>query len=248
MAFGRAQRVRRTAKRIVAQMGVAASWQIEVAAMLSQLGLLGLPPDTLEKLFAGQPLSDEEQRMFLAHPGLGRDWVANIPRLTEVAEIMAYQEKRFDGGGVPKDDRQGTAIPLGARVLKVAIDFDACYLRGLSWRQTLERLRQHAAWYDPAVLAALHAVAGVEADYDVRMVSVAELSSPMIIDEDVRTVAGLLVVSKGQDATRSLRERLRNFAKHSRIREPIRVLVRPPPARGPGAAPAAAHAARRTPP
>ena len=58
------------------------------------------------------------------HPRIAADLVGNIPRLREVAEIIAYQEKRFDGGGLPPDGASGGRIPLGARVLKVALDFD----------------------------------------------------------------------------------------------------------------------------
>jgi response regulator RpfG family c-di-GMP phosphodiesterase len=227
-ACGRAQRLRRTAQSLAAQMGVAALWEIEVAALLSQLGLLVLPTDTVEKLYHGKALSTEERRQFAAHPRIGSEWVRNIPRLAEVAEIIAYQEKCFDGSGIPEDDRAGAALPLGARILKVALDFDAHSLRGLTWREALTRLRERAAWYDPEVLAALHAVAGIEAHYDLRSAHVCDLTCAMIINEDVRAATGMLLVSKGQDVTPSLRARLRTFAQQSPIREPIQVLVRPP--------------------
>jgi response regulator RpfG family c-di-GMP phosphodiesterase len=88
-AFGRAQRVRRMVEQMCAQMQIASSWHIQVAAMLSQVGLMALPPEVVEKVHRGQPLSDAEQRMLAEHPEIGRDLVGNIPRLQEVADIIA---------------------------------------------------------------------------------------------------------------------------------------------------------------
>jgi response regulator RpfG family c-di-GMP phosphodiesterase len=227
-AFGRAQRVRRLVEKIAAQMDVPEPWHLQIAAMLSQLGLMALPSDTVEKLHLGQPLTEDERYMFASHPEIGQDWVTNIPRLEKVAEVIAYQEKHFDGSGIPPDGPRGTEIPLGARILKAALDADALEMRGHPWRQILEQLTQRAAWYDPQVLAALRTLGGAAGSRDVREIGVAQLASGMIIAEDVRTVAGLLVVCKGQEATRSLRERLKYFTRRSPIREPIRVIVPAP--------------------
>jgi response regulator RpfG family c-di-GMP phosphodiesterase len=226
-AFGRAQRVRRLAEKIAQQMHVPELWHVQIAAMLSQLGLMALPPETVEKLYVGKPLLEDEQYMFASHPEIGRDWVANIPRLEKVAEAIAYQEKHFDGGGIPRDELRGDQIPLGARILKVALDCDALDMQGCPWRQIVERLQQRSGWYDPQVLAALRLIRGAEVRNDVREVTLSQLTSGMIIAEDVRTVTGLLVICKGQEATRSLREQLKYFTKRSPIREPIQVLVQP---------------------
>jgi len=237
-AFGRASRVRRIARRLAEQMKAEKAWAIDLAAMLSQIGCVTLPPETLEKLYHGRPLTDEECEMFHSHPSVGRGLVGNIPRLEAVAEIIAYQEKRFDGGGVPADSRRGTDIPLGARILKVALDFDAAKSANLSELEAVVRLRQREGWYDPGVLSALEAVSGVEETYEIREVMLRELSSHMILADDIRTTGGVLLVCKGQEATPYLRQRLNNYSKHARVREPIRVLVRPERAPEPAGRPA----------
>ena len=52
-----------------------------------------------------------------------------------------------------------------------------------------------------------------------------DLASGMVIDEDARTVDGLLLVARGQEATQAVIERVRNYARQVGIVEPFRVLV-----------------------
>ena len=62
--------------------------------------------------------------MLESHPATGRDLVAEFPSLEGAAETIAYQQKRFDGTGTPSDSVAGTKTPLGARLLKVAPDYN----------------------------------------------------------------------------------------------------------------------------
>src|SRR3954452_3820289 len=43
-------------------------WQYHLAAMISQLGCITLPQETLARAFGGQALSDEERRLYESHP------------------------------------------------------------------------------------------------------------------------------------------------------------------------------------
>jgi len=225
-AFGRASRVQRLVRRLAAELKVELSWELDVAAMLSQIGCVTLPAETIDRLYRGQKLSPEEQEMCEAHPAIGHDLVANIPRLEAVADIIACQNARFDGAGARPNLPKGPDLPLGARILKVALDFDALKTRGLTEVEAVLRLRQQPGAYDAQVLAALEAVSNVRESYEVREIDLRGLMAGMILAEDVQTVSGLLLVCKGQEASPSLCCRLKNYAKHTRIREPIRVMVR----------------------
>jgi response regulator RpfG family c-di-GMP phosphodiesterase len=226
-AFGHASRVRRLVRRLCEQLGIEQPWQVDVAAMLSQIGCVTVPPSTLEKLYHGRALSAEEAQMLEAHPSVGADLVGNIPRLAPVAEIIAYQQKNFDGSGLPVDARAGQDIPLGARVIKVALDYDTLKWSGLTDFDAIVELRQQAHCYDPDVLAALEGSIGLEESLEACEVRAKDLMTNMILAEDVTTTDGILLVSKGQDVTPPMRQRLVNFARHGKIDEPICVLVRP---------------------
>ncbi|MBU0719279.1 MAG: response regulator [Planctomycetes bacterium] len=225
IAFGHASRVRRLVRALGEQLGMEKSWQLEIAAMLSQIGCVTIPPDTLEKVYHGRKLTPEEAQMLDAHPAVGRNLVANIPRLGEVAEIISYQQKRFDGTGPPADSKKEKAIPIGARVLKVALDFDTLKWGGSRDLDVLVELRGRTGWYDPEVLTAMEAVAGYESSFEIREVRVRDLTTHMMLAEDILSRDGTLIVSKGQEVTPSLCQRLKNFARKRDIQEPIHVLV-----------------------
>ena len=89
-----------------------------------------LPQTALKKLYQGQELTGEEKQLFDMHPFIASDLISHIPRMQEIAEIIANQEKRFDGSGNPQDFSSGKEIPLGARILKVVSDFDTAQARG----------------------------------------------------------------------------------------------------------------------
>jgi response regulator RpfG family c-di-GMP phosphodiesterase len=223
-AFGRASRVRRTTRALAVELSAEAVWQVEIAAMLSQVGCVTLPQELLEKMFRGKPLAPAELKAFLDHPRVGRDLIGNIPRLDQIAAIIAYQEKHFDGTGVPEDAIRGAGIPLGARILKVALDFDTVVASGFRSEQAISKLRQRIGHYDPAVLAGLERVVTSDS-FEVRTVTVDALTPVMRFAEDVYSTSGLLLISRGQDVTPSLKLRLANILANGGLEEPLRVLV-----------------------
>ncbi len=224
-AFGHASRVRGVVRDLCKELELENSWQFEIAAMLSQIGCVTIPPDTLEKMQKGEDLAADESKMLESHPKVGRDLVANIPRLEVVSRIIGYQQKRFDGSGIPSDSVAGSDIPLGARILKIALDYDALKWSGLADSDVLIELSGRVGWYDPQILEKVGNIRGATGPVSIRNVRMRELTTMMTLAEDVTTIEGSLVVGKGQEVTPSLRERLKNFSRHREIKEPIRVIV-----------------------
>lgn len=224
-AYGRAARVRRVARLLAQEMGVEPLWQIEIAAMLSQIGCVTLPEETLEKVCRGRPLSAEEARMYAAHPRVGAELIAHIPRLEAVAEIIAEQELRFDGAGAPDGERRGPALSLGARILHAALDFDALTAAGRAPWEAVREMQADGGHHDAAVLGALAAVVAAERRYERRRVPIEHLTPSMILDEDVLAPSGLLLIGKGQEVTESMTLRLRNFRRLGMAGETLSVLV-----------------------
>lgn len=225
-AFGHASRVRRLVHKMCGELKADNAWQCEVAAMLSQIGYVTIPTETLEKVHDGRELKANEMEMLEAHPSVGRNLIVNIPRLECVAEAIGYQNKRFDGSGEPSDAIEGKDIPIGARILKVALDYDTLRWSGSAEIDAMVELRKRSGWYDPVVLRALEAVIGFDEAFEFREVMVQELSTLMTLAEDIRTTDGTIVVGKGQEVTTSLCQRVKNFARNRHIKEPFRVFVR----------------------
>ncbi len=228
-AFGRATRVQALVRKIGPALKTEHAWQYEIAAMLSQIGCVTLPQETVDKVYHGNQLTEEETQMVDAHPAVGRGLVENIPRLEEIARCIAYQEKRFDGTGPPHDDPiQGQDLPLGARILKLSLDFDTLLSSGRSSIEAVRELKTRSGWYDPQLIEALQE-AGVDQEdtaLQQKLVRLSELDNHMILAQDIVTTSGMLVTVKGQEVTPSLRQRLRNFSRKSPIREPIQVFIK----------------------
>ena len=106
-AFGRSARIARYVGAIAGHLHVKELWPIKTAAMLSQIGCVILPETVLKKVYRGEPLTSEESQLFNQHPFVAADLVARIPRMKHVAEIIRFQDKYFDGYGLPHDKRAG---------------------------------------------------------------------------------------------------------------------------------------------
>ncbi|MCF8062598.1 MAG: response regulator [Deltaproteobacteria bacterium] len=225
-AFGRAARIKRYAREIAGRMKLADAWRVETAAMLSQIGCVVLSEEVLGKISRGGKLTSEEQQAYDMHPGIGGDLLSRIPRMKQIAEIISLQEKGYDGTGIPPlDTRRGDAIPMGARILKAVLDFDMHESRGMGKAGALAALEKRKALYDPDVLEALAAVLGMEARHRLVELKVRNLKPDMVLNQDVRTNAGQLVLSRGQEISPLLLKRLIAFTEKTSIQEPIRVYV-----------------------
>ena len=87
-AFARAGRIRTLVAELCTALQLDSLWEIEVAAMASQLGAVTIPPSVLRKLDKGQPCTEDEQAMIDAMPGVAVKLLKDIPNLKDVVEIV----------------------------------------------------------------------------------------------------------------------------------------------------------------
>ena len=224
-AFGRAARIRRLVAELAGRLGKAGDWKIDTAALLSQLGCLALPEETLERMYRGQPLTEEEQQLFLEHPRIARDLLQPIPRLEEVAVIIGHQERAYERG-LGASTIHGEALPLGSRILKVACDADALLAAGATRPHAMRALRARRDQYDPLVLTVLAQAWEVpDVTYAERAVAVTDLADGMLLAENLSSRAGVILAATGQEITAPLRARLALVARTGGIAETVRVQV-----------------------
>jgi response regulator RpfG family c-di-GMP phosphodiesterase len=223
--FGRASRIKRYVQGLVGQLNLSDAWRMDIAAALSQIGCMMLPPSVVDKINQGQPLTPAEACMYKTVPATGASLLANIPRMEEVSEIIAYQQKHYDGSGSPVDSRRGDQIPIGARLLKVAQDFDTLRLQNYSSLQALSELQGRKGWYDSQVLGALKATFVHEPHETIVSVSLSELRPNVIAAESIMDVQGHLLVAKGQELTEWVVTRLKELKDKRAVRQPISVIL-----------------------
>ncbi|HTI72051.1 MAG TPA: HD domain-containing phosphohydrolase [Candidatus Limnocylindria bacterium] len=226
ISFGRSQVLRDDMRQFVTARNLGDLWIFEVAAMLSTIGCITVPPDVLKKSKAGLPLSKHESEIIEGASDAASRLLVNIPRLDTIGEIIRLQTKNYDGSGNPKDELRGEDIPLGSRILKVLNDRLDLRESGLPEHEIKLAMNSRNGWYDPRILEA--ALSDPENSAfpapffgTIRHLKLSEILTGMVLAEDVRTSNDMLIVKAKTQISSVLLQRLHNFAKISGIKEPL---------------------------
>ena len=226
-AFSRSSRVKKMARDIAVSLNAQKPWEIEIAAMLSQIGCITVPEATLQKISNAEPLNEKELHLYHQHPQVGHDLIARIPRMKIIAKIIANQNRRLNDdieAQIPTDEVDEAT--LGARILKVVLDFDKLLDTGNLPHQAFKALSLRIGWYDQTVLNTLKELIDKAAEEFVNLkISVHKLEPGMLLSEPIYSTRNALLLSAGQDVTAPLIMRLINFAQTSMIAETIDVSV-----------------------
>lgn len=131
--------------------------RLEVAALLHDIGKIGVPDNIL---FKPGPLSSDESELMALHHHTGIDVLQACHVDSEVLEIIHQAHRFYDGVG-EVFRVTGQAVHLGARILAVAdaydsLSHDQVYRRGKSHRQVMEILAEASGTrFDGNVVATL---------------------------------------------------------------------------------------------
>jgi hypothetical protein len=204
---------------VAGEVGLGDDWRLHVAAMLSQVGCIAVPAPVLERIEKGTVLSDEDRRMYLGHPELAMQLLGRNPRLEEVADWIGTQITDID------DLKPGELEDPSQACFGAVSAFLAGYDVGLGVREIGRRLTDSGRFGDDVVKAVLGAAQVLSPKGVPQEVKVAGIRPGMVLDQDVITTTGLVLVRKGERVTEVLARRLENFALSVGVQEPIKVLV-----------------------
>jgi len=229
LSFGRGERLRDYMRAFARSLNMIQTWELELAAMLSQIGYVTMPPKVLEKMRLVETLTPAEKNVLLRIPEIGANLLSNIPRLESVARIVLYQNKNYDGTGFPADSIVGDEIPIGSRVLKVLSDLVELEDTGLPKAKALEQMQSRTGRYDPQVLDSTFACfdiylsAPTAVKVAIKAISFKELTIGHVLSSNVETKDGVLIVCAGTRVSQIALEKLRNFNQIQGIKEPLHV-------------------------
>jgi response regulator RpfG family c-di-GMP phosphodiesterase len=225
-AFGRSLRITQYVRHLISKLNLPAPWRLEAAAMLSQLGCITLDSELLRAAYAGTTLSVEEQARFNAHPAAARDLLVSVPRLEAVAWMIGEQLEREISQNPPHvATLSSDVVVMGAKMLKLAVAFDALRMQAISNDEAIARLRSRPAEFEDKLLDAMMSLKAEGSKMISRKISVTKLTPGMILQQEIRTTNGLLIVAKGQEITRPLVARLLNFSEAGMIEAEILALI-----------------------
>lgn len=225
IAFSRTSRIKNYVTQICRQLNVKNIWQYELAAMLSQIGCVAIPSDTLLKVYAGSELTEEEMNMYLEHPQFGGQLLSNIPRLEHVSRMVHNQL-----ADTREDQANPDALPtnpglLGAQIIRTAMDFDSLITRGKTATQALGELKTNSSEYHSEILATLRNINLARIDMQSMVVNIKDLNDAMILGEDIYTTDNVLLAAKDQQVSVSVRKLLRNHVEQRTIAEKVNVFL-----------------------
>lgn len=197
-----------------------ASRDLAMAAALYNLGKLSWPDDMLRA--ASDRLTRDQSAHYRAYPSAGEQLLMALEPLQGAARIIRHHQERWNGKGFP-DQLEGEAIPLGSRILRLAVDFIELQ-HGLVLNRKVPRdealtllTRYRERLYPPELCDAFVEMCAERApdtapnDPDVRQFSTRQLEPGMVLARNLHAASGMLLLNEGKELTRSLIDKLIAF-------------------------------------
>ncbi|MCQ9372645.1 response regulator [Methyloversatilis sp. XJ19-13] len=216
-AFQRATFAHSAVQHALSRLEWSDGWIYSIAAALSQLGCVGIPPELMQADAAQRPLNTDEKKLLREHPEVASRLVAAIPRLELAAEIIRYQSSN------PPPEAPLEVI-RGAPLLRAALELEREWSHTKAMRSPREVLRTVRPPIPDYIVTAL-ADFRSEVNHH-RAARVRDLVPGWVVDEDVRCTNGLMVLSRGHELTDTAIAALSRLLAAQAIREPIRVRSR----------------------
>lgn len=204
-AHAHALRVRSVVSHLVDQLMLDDRWLFEAAALLEPVGTL---------VMHGDITASDLSRVRSSTSRL----LGGIPRIDTIAKIVECASAGLAGG------RPTTVVEHGAALLRIG-NAVATGLRTLDVAGAIRLARGRLDGWDLEQLPLVAGMSPPVVQSHRRSVRLRELEPGMTLAQDVRTAAGLIVVSNGVTLTRVQVERVRQFAERAGISEPIAVSV-----------------------
>lgn len=211
-AYSRTQRVRGVVGQLCTNLGVQTSWDLDVAALLSQIGSVVPEASDESAVVSGQQSAE-----------IAANLLQNIPRLEAAAAIVRTQSSTEPQLTVPL--AQATRAALDAELLRMAIAFDVALGASGSEAKAIEIVRSANAAAQPEVLNALATIQPPEDDMVEALIDPKDLAAGMELLDDLHTSGGAKLAGAGTLMTAVLIQRVASFTKTAGLEGPIAVLA-----------------------
>jgi len=209
VAFGRANHIKQLSKELAARLGCTEFWQLEAAALLSQVGFLSLPPEIVEKVRDGVALTPDERALADGVPAVAIKLLSHIPRLEPVLQILTAlvwtdaQIARLGDG----------TIGLATRILGLTLEYDAQQAQGKTKDAALQALSVRVGRFGAKLFGQLgHCPATEDRSQESLDIPLRRVSPGMTIQQELRTRMGVLLAPKGFEVSQNFLERISTFA------------------------------------
>jgi len=216
---GHSRRVADLARRIAKELQLSPReiQDVFVAGLLHDIGKIGLADHLLAKTEA--QMTADERGQWRKHPIKGEQALMALEDLRGAARLIRSHHERYDGQGYP-DGASGMLIPLGARILAVANDYDGLRQGTLNGHKLEEQdaaqylVQGKGKRYDPAVVEAFLSLSGngvKEAPIAELLLAPADLKAGMVLARDFISREGVLLLAADYILDDTLIRQIREF-------------------------------------
>ena len=167
-------------------------------------------------------LHHSDRERYRGYPKQSESLLMTLDPMKDAARLILHHQERWDGSGFP-DRLKGEAIPVGSRLLKLAVDFielqrGLILERQMNSDEALVYIRSYAGkLYDPEMVEDFIQVCAAYlsdvslADPTVKVVTTRELASGMILARNLNADNGMLLLNAGKVLNGPLVEKLIAF-------------------------------------
>ncbi|MFN3580626.1 MAG: HD-GYP domain-containing protein, partial [Pseudomonas sp.] len=205
---------------------------LTMAAALYNIGKVTWNDDLLSK--PADLLYKEYRQIYRQYPEIGEGFLMALEPLQDAARLIRQHMERWDGLGFP-DKLQGAAIPLGAQMLRLAVEFVELQAgivldhkvnrdNALAWVK-----RYSGKLYDPVLADEFIGFCRQQLSdpdaphYDELLLDTRRASPGMSLSRDLYAANGLLLLNAGKLLTRTLLDKLTSFEVTEGVRYPLYV-------------------------
>ncbi|MEX5350896.1 HD domain-containing phosphohydrolase [Pseudomonas juntendi] len=212
---------------------------LAMAAALYNIGKLSWPDSMM--VTPSELVRHTERDRYRDYPKQSESLLMALEPMRDAAHLILHHQEHWDGSGFP-GRLKGDAIPFGARLLKLAVDFvelqrGLVLERQLNSDEALLHLRKYAGRvYDPGLVEDFIAVCAAMlsdvtlADPQVKMLPTGELEAGMVLARNLNAENGMLLLNAGKVLSGPLIDKLIAFEEMEGGK--YSVFVRLPPQEG----------------
>ena len=198
----------------------ASSRDLTMAAALYNIGKLSWSDSMMTT--PSDLLHHTERERYRGYPKQSESLLMTLDPMKDAARLILHHQERWDGSGFP-DHLKGEAIPLGSRLLKLAVDFielqrGLILERQMNSDEALVFIRQYAGkLYDPELVEDFVQVCAAYlsdvtlGDPAVKVLSTRDLVPGMVLARNLNADNGMLLLNAGKVLNGPLVEKLIAF-------------------------------------
>jgi len=196
--------------------------EISQAGRLYQLGKLAVEDSIVHECI--DDLTPDQLKEYNGHSIKGADLLTPLNSLDYTAKLIRHQNENYDGSGLPHK-LIGNKIPLGARILRLAIDYQQLihgfhFKDPLSSQDALSYMEGFSGKkYDPELLKLYQkliehlAKTHAQTQFNDNLISLTRLKTDQVVSRDLFNHEGMLLISKGTELDSGMIDKLKNYAK-----------------------------------